>query len=242
MKGGETENMKTLVIIPTFNEKDNIREIISAIRDVHSNLYLLFIDDASPDGTAAEISRFIKRDRNIKLIKREGKFGLGTAYVTGFKYAIKHKYDYIFEMDADFSHDPKYIPCFLEKIKKYDLVIGSRYLKGISVVNWPISRLILSKFASFYARTVTGLKLTDCTSGFKCYKRKVLESIDLDTIHSDGYAFQIEMHYKAWKNGFKLKEIPIIFVDRHAGTSKLSNNIIWEAVLVVWKLRLGILK
>jgi dolichol-phosphate mannosyltransferase len=168
--------------------------------------------------------------------------GLGTAYVEGFKYAIRNKYDYIFEMDADFSHDPKYIPRFLEEIKKYDLVTGSRYLKGISVVNWPISRLILSKFANFYARTVTGLKLTDCTSGFKCYKRKVLESIDLDTIHSDGYAFQIEMHYKAWKNGFKLKEIPIIFVDRHAGTSKLSNNIIWEAVLVVWKLRLGILK
>jgi dolichol-phosphate mannosyltransferase len=234
--------MKTLIVMPTYNEKENIREIIPAILAAARGVHILVVDDASPDGTAAEVGKMAKRSRSVKLLKRRGKLGLGTAYVEGFKYAIAHKYDYVFEMDADFSHDPGFLKDFLAEMRSNDLVIGSRYLKGVSVVNWPISRLVLSKFASFYARTVTGLKLTDCTSGFKCYKRKVLESIDLDAIHSDGYAFQIEMHYKAWKNGFKLKEIPIIFVDRHSGTSKLSNNIIWEAVFTVWKLRLGILK
>jgi dolichol-phosphate mannosyltransferase len=234
--------MKTLIVMPTYNEKENIKSIIPVIKAAASGMHILVVDDASPDGTAALVSNMAKKDRSIKLLERPGKLGLGTAYVEGFKYAIRNKYDYIFEMDADFSHDPKFLNDFLKEMRSNDLVIGSRYLKGVSVVNWPISRLVLSKFASFYARTVTGLKLTDCTSGFKCYKRKVLESIDLDAIHSDGYAFQIEMHYKAWKNGFKLKEIPIIFVDRHSGTSKLSNNIIWEAVFVVWKLRLGILK
>jgi len=234
--------MKTLIVMPTYNEKENIKSIIPAIKAAASGMHILVVDDASPDGTAAVVNNMAKKDRSIKLLERPGKLGLGTAYAEGFKYAIRNKYDYIFEMDADFSHDPKFLNDFLKEMRSNDLVIGSRYLKGVSVVNWPISRLVLSKFASFYARTVTGLKLTDCTSGFKCYKRKVLESIDLDAIHSDGYAFQIEMHYKAWKNGFKLKEIPIIFVDRHSGTSKLSNNIIWEAVFVVWKLRLGILK
>jgi dolichol-phosphate mannosyltransferase len=234
--------MKTLIVMPTYKEKENIRKIIPAIKAADKKLHVLVVDDASPDGTAAEVKKMARRDRTIKLIERKGKLGLGTAYVEGFKYALRNKYDYIFEMDADFSHDPKFLPDFLLEIRKNDLVIGSRYLKGVSVVNWPISRLILSKFASFYARAVTGLKLTDCTSGFKCYKRKVLEAIDLDAIHSDGYAFQIEMHYKAWKKGFKLKEVPIIFVDRHSGSSKLSNNIIWEAVFVVWKLKLGILK
>jgi dolichol-phosphate mannosyltransferase len=234
--------MKTLIVMPTYKEKENIKKIIPAIKAVDKKLHVLVVDDASPDGTAAEVKKMAKRDRTIKLIERKGKLGLGTAYVEGFKYAIRNKYDYIFEMDADFSHDPKFLADFMAEMKKNDLVIGSRYLKGVSVVNWPISRLILSKFASFYARTVTGLKLTDCTSGFKCYRRKVLEAINLDAIHSDGYAFQIEMHYKAWKKGFKLKEIPIIFVDRHSGSSKLSNNIIWEAVFVVWKLRLGLVK
>lgn len=234
--------MKTIVIIPTFNERENIKKIIPAIRAVDKKIHVLVIDDASPDGTAAEVMKMAKSSTGVKLIKRAGKLGLGTAYVEGFKYALKHKYDYIFEMDADFSHDPKYIPLFLEEIKKNDIVVGSRYLTGISVVNWPISRLILSKAANFYARAITGLPMTDLTSGFKCYRRRVLESIRFDSVHSDGYAFQIEMHYKAWKNGFKLKEIPIIFEDRHAGTSKLSNNIIWEAVFVVWKLRMGILK
>lgn len=234
--------MKNLIVMPTYNEKENIKKIIPAIRSFDVGLHILIVDDASPDGTAAEVRRMAKKDKKIHLIERKGKLGLGTAYAEGFKYAIKNKYDYIFEMDADFSHDPKFIRDFLNEMKTNDVVVGSRYLKGVSVVNWPISRLILSKFASLYARMITGMPLTDCTSGFNCYKRKVLEAINPDTIHSDGYSFQIEMHYKAWKKGFKIREIPIIFVDRHSGTSKLSQNIIWEAVLIVWKLRLGLIK
>jgi dolichol-phosphate mannosyltransferase len=234
--------MKTLIVIPTYNEKENIKKIIPAIKSVDKNLHVLVVDDASPDGTAAIVKSMGKKDRTIRLIERGGKLGLGTAYVEGFKYAIKNKYDVIFEMDADFSHDPKFIPDFLEAMRKNDMVVGSRYLKGVSVVNWPISRLILSKFASLYARVITGLPLSDCTSGFNCYKRKVLEAINPDTIHSDGYSFQIEMHYRAWKKGFKVAEVPIIFVDRHSGSSKLSGHIIWEAVFIVWKLRLGLIK
>jgi dolichol-phosphate mannosyltransferase len=234
--------MKTLIVMPTYNEKDNIKKILPMIRNLGKNIHILVIDDASPDGTAAEVKKIAKKNRNVKLIERNGKLGLGTAYVEGFKYALKKKYDYIFEMDADFSHDPRFINDFLNEMKTSDVVVGSRYLKGVSVVNWPISRLILSKFASLYAKMITGMPLSDCTSGFNCYKRKVLEAINPDTIHSDGYSFQIEMHYKAWEKGFKIKEIPIIFVDRHAGTSKLSQNIIWEAVFIVWKLRLGLIK
>jgi dolichol-phosphate mannosyltransferase len=234
--------MKTLIVMPTYNERENIKKILPAIKARHRDIHVLVIDDASPDGTAAEVRKMAKKNRNIKLIRRSGKLGLGTAYVEGFKYAVRNKYDYIFEMDADFSHDPGFIEDFLDKMKENDVVVGSRYLKGVSVVNWPISRLILSKFASLYARTITGMPLSDCTSGFNCYKRKVLEAIDLDSIHSDGYSFQIEMHYKSWKKGFKVKEIPIIFVDRHSGSSKLSQNIIWEAVFIVWKLRLGFKK
>lgn len=234
--------MKTLIIMPTYNEKENIKKMLPIIRSLDNKIHVLIIDDASPDGTAAEVKRMAKKNKNIKLLQRPGKLGLGTAYVEGFKYAIKNKYDYIFEMDADFSHDPKFICDFLAEMKTSDVVVGSRYLKGVSVVNWPISRLILSKFASLYARTITGMPLTDCTSGFNCYRRKVLEEINPDSIHSDGYAFQIEMHYKAWKRGFKVREIPIIFVDRHSGSSKLSQNIIWEAVFNVWKMRLGLIK
>ncbi len=229
-------------MIPTYNERENLVKLLPAIRQNCPGCHILIVDDSSPDGTGTEVKRMSKRAGWLKLIQRKAKLGLGTAYVEGFKYAIKNKYDLVFEMDADLSHDPGFLPDFLSEIRYNDLVIGSRYLKGVSVVNWPISRLILSKFASFYARTITGMPLTDCTSGFKCYRRKVLEAIDLDSVHSDGYAFQIEMHYKAWKKGFKIKEIPIIFVDRHSGTSKLSENIVWEAVFLVWKLRLGIKK
>ncbi len=232
--------MKTLIIIPTYNERENIKRLIPEIKKINKKLDILVVDDSSTDGTVSIVSNYRKKDKTIKLIKRPYKSGLGKAYVDGFKFALKEKYDLIFEMDADFSHEPKYIPDFLKEIKKYDLVIGSRYLNGVSVVNWPISRLILSKFASFYARIITGLPLTDCTSGFKCYKRKVIEAINLDKIHSDGYAFQIEMHYKAWKEGFKIKEIPIIFVDRHSGTSKMSRKVVLEAAIVVWKLRMGL--
>ena len=231
--------MKILIIIPTYNERENIKKLIPAIKKVSRAYHILIVDDNSTDGTGLEVKRFIRKDKTIKLISRSKKSGLGTAYVNGFKYALKEKYDLIFEMDADFSHDPKYIPDFLREIKNYDLVIGSRYLNGVSVVNWPISRLILSQFANFYARFITGLPLTDCTSGYKCYRRKVIEDIDLNKIHSDGYAFQIEMHYKAWKKGFKIKEIPIIFVDRHSGTSKMSRKVMLEAAIVVWKLRMG---
>jgi len=231
--------MKILIIIPTYNERENIKKLIPAIKKVSRAYHILIVDDNSTDGTGLEVKRFIRKDKTIKLISRSKKSGLGTAYVNGFKYALKEKYDLIFEMDADFSHDPKYIPDFLREIKNYDLVIGSRYLNGVSVVNWPISRLILSQFANFYARFITGLPLTDCTSGYKCYRRKVIEEIDLNKIHSDGYAFQIEMHYKAWKKGFKIKEIPIIFVDRHSGTSKMSRKVMLEAAIVVWKLRMG---
>lgn len=234
--------MKTLIIIPTYNERENIKKIIPEIKKVNKKFHILVVDDASQDGTANVVKKIADKDKTIKIIERDGKYGLGTAYVEGFKYALKNKYDYIFEMDADFSHDPKYLVDFLYHIKKNDLVIGSRYLNGISVVNWPLRRLMLSKFATFYVRTITKLPLTDATSGFKCYRRKVLEAIDLDNIHSDGYAFQIEMHYKAWKKGFKIKEIPIIFVDRNAGSSKMSRSIVWEAIWIVWKLRLGIIK
>jgi dolichol-phosphate mannosyltransferase len=234
--------MKILIIIPTYNERENIKKLIPAIKKVNRSCHILIVDDNSTDGTGLEIKRFTRKDKTIKLLSRSKKTGLGTAYVDGFKYALKEKYDLIFEMDADFSHDPKYIPDFLREIKDYDLVIGSRYLNGVSVVNWPISRLILSKFANFYARFITGLPLTDCTSGYKCYRRKVIEDIDLNKIHSDGYAFQIEMHYKAWKKGFKIREIPIIFVDRHSGSSKMSRKVMLEAAIVVWKLRLGLNK
>jgi dolichol-phosphate mannosyltransferase len=234
--------MKILIVMPTYNEKENIKKIIPLIRAADRSLHVLVIDDASPDGTADEVKKIAKKNRNVRLLERSGKLGLGTAYVEGFKYAIKHKYDYVFEMDADFSHDPKFLGDFIIAMKESDVVVGSRYLKGVSVVNWPISRLILSTFASFYARTVTGMPLSDCTSGFNCYRREVLEAINPDTIHSDGYSFQIEMHYKAWKKGFRVKEVPIIFVDRHSGTSKLSDNIIWEAIFIVWKLRLGLIK
>jgi dolichol-phosphate mannosyltransferase len=234
--------MKTLIIIPTYNERDNIRKLIPEIKRINKKVDILVIDDSSSDGTADIVYNFSKKDKKIKLMKRPYKSGLGKAYIDGFKYALQNKYDLIFEMDADFSHDPKYIPDFLKEIRNYDLVIGSRYINGVSVVNWPISRLVLSQFANFYARFITGLPLTDCTSGYKCYRRKVIEAIDLNKIHSDGYAFQIEMHYKAWKKGFKIKEIPIIFVDRHSGTSKMSRKVVFEAAVVVWKLRIGGIK
>lgn len=231
--------MKTLIIIPTYNERENIKKLIPEIKRINKKIHILVVDDNSSDGTANIVYNFSKKDKTVKLLQRPFKSGLGKAYIDGFKYALQNKYDFIFEMDADFSHDPKYIPDFLKEIRNYDLVIGSRYLNGVSVVNWPISRLVLSQFANFYARLITGLPLTDCTSGYKCYRRKVIEAIDLNKIHSDGYAFQIEMHYKAWKKGFKIKEIPIIFVDRHSGTSKMSRKVVFEAAVVVWKLRMG---
>lgn len=229
---------KILIIIPTFNEFENIEKIIREIYAVNSALDILIVDDNSPDGTGGHVTKLKDQFDNLYLIEREGKLGLGTAYVTGFNFALQNGYSIVFEMDADFSHDPKEIPNFLEAIKESDVVIGSRYIKGVNVVNWPLSRLLLSYFANRYTRLVTGLPLCDSTGGYKCFRREVLESINLSNIRSGGYSFQIEMNFKAWKKGFKLKEIPIIFIDRAIGKSKMSKQIIREAVWMVWKLKI----
>ena len=230
--------MRNLVIIPTFNEAENVPRIIDDILNLDVEVDILFVDDNSPDGTGKIVEEITKNNHKISLIKREKKMGLGSAYVAGFKYALKREYDNIFEMDADLSHDPKEIPNLLEKIKDYDLVIGSRYIKGINVINWPLRRLILSYGANIYTRIITGIPLKDSTGGYKCFRRKVLENIDLNKIHSEGYAFQIEMNYKTWKKGFRIIEIPIIFMDRTEGKSKMSRKVVREAILIVWKLRL----
>jgi dolichol-phosphate mannosyltransferase len=230
--------MKTLVIIPMYNEKENAAKIINVVMQMDASIEVLVIEDNSPDGTANIVKGLQKSEPRVHLIERSGKMGLGTAYITGFKYALLHNYDYVFEMDADFSHDPNAIPEFLEKIKEYDLVLGSRYLYGVTVINWPLKRLFLSYAANVYTRIVTGLPIKDSTGGFKCYRRTVLEAIDLDKVHSNGYSFQIEMSFKAWKKGFRITEIPIIFTDRIHGTSKMSRRIVYEAVWMVWKLRL----
>ena len=231
--------MKSLVVIPTYNEAQNIGQMIKQIFSLGlTNLHVLIVDDSSPDGTAAIVEGLQTEKQNLHLLKRSEKSGLGTAYVAGFKFALKNGYDYVFEMDADFSHDPEEIPRFLEAIKDNDLVIGSRYVTGVNVINWPLSRLILSVGANKYTRIVTGMPIHDGTGGFKCFRRNVLEAIDLDKISSDGYSFQIEMNFKAWKKGFRIKEIPIVFTDREAGSSKMSKKIIREAIWMVWKLKL----
>jgi dolichol-phosphate mannosyltransferase len=228
--------MKSMIVIPTYNEKENIKRLVKEILRLKDNFQVLIVDDNSPDGTGRIADKLSEEYPEVKVIHRKGKLGLGSAYIEGFKYALKEGVDYIFEMDADFSHDPKYLPLFLEKIKDCDVVIGSRYLNGVSVVNWPIRRLILSYGASLYVRFLTGLKIKDCTGGFKCFRREVLENIDLDKIESDGYAFQIEMNYKCHRKGCRIREIPIIFVDRHSGTSKMNRRIVFEAFFVVWRL------
>jgi dolichol-phosphate mannosyltransferase len=229
---------KILIIIPTYNELDNIEKIVREIYAVNSALDILIVDDNSPDGTGEQVKKLKNTFENLYLIEREGKLGLGTAYVAGFNFALQNGYSIVFEMDADFSHDPKEIPNFLEAITEADVVIGSRYIKGVNVVNWPLSRLMLSYFANRYTRFVTGMPLCDSTGGYKCFRREVLEAIDLSEIRSGGYSFQIEMNFKAWKKGFKLTEIPIIFIDRAIGKSKMSKQIIREAVWMVWKLKI----
>jgi dolichol-phosphate mannosyltransferase len=229
---------KTLVITPTFNEAQNVERLITIVLEQADTVEMLIVDDNSPDGTAALVKRMMETNKRIHIIERQGKMGLGTAYVAGFKYAIEQKYDFIFEMDADFSHNPKDIPAFLKKIEEADLVIGSRYCKGISVVYWPMKRLLLSYFANVYTRIITGLPLKDATGGYKCYRREALESVNLEKIKSNGYSFQIEMSFKIWRRGFRVAEIPIIFVDRDAGVSKMSRKIVYEAVYMVWVLKL----
>jgi len=231
----------SVVIIPTYNESFNVQRLIDTVIDLEAKIDLLFIDDGSPDGTADLIREKINEypDR-ITLIEREGKLGLGTAYVTGFEYALENGYTYICEMDADFSHDPNDLPRLVETVKngEADLAIGSRYIKGISIINWPLSRLILSYCANLYARIITGIPVMDTTAGFKCIHRKVLEHIDLNKIRSNGYAFQIEIHFRAWKAGFNLKEVSIIFKEREEGVSKMSKSIVREAIWRVWSLKI----
>ena len=199
---------------------------------------VLVVDDNSPDGTGKLADRMAAENERISVLHRPEKLGLGSAYVAGFKHAIQQDVDCVFEMDADFSHDPATIPEFIEEIASCDVVIGSRYISGINVVNWPMSRLLLSYFANIYTRVITGMTIRDTTSGFKCFRREVLEHIDLDSVRSDGYAFQIEMNFRCWRKGYRMREIPIIFVDRRSGTSKLSQGVINEAVWIVWWLRL----
>ncbi len=229
--------MKTIVVIPTYNESENIEKLIGEIFSVKNDMHILVVDDNSPDGTADIVKNMMENDERIHIIERPGKMGLGTAYRDGFRYALDQGFEAIFEMDADFSHDPKEIPNFLEALKDNDLVIGSRYISGVNVVNWPLSRLILSYGANFYTRMVTWMPIKDATGGFKCFRAEKLKEINLSRVKSNGYGFQIEMNYRMWKKGARIKEIPIIFIDRRSGVSKMSKNIIWEAIFLVWKLK-----
>jgi len=229
--------MKAIVVIPTYNEIENINAIIMAVLNVVNDINVLIVDDNSPDGTANEVEQMMKNNNKIHLLKRSGKLGLGTAYCDGFRYCIAKKFDYIFEMDADFSHDPKELPNFLETIKENDLVIGSRYISGMNVVNWPLRRLLLSYGASLYTRFITWIPIKDTTGGYKCFRTEMLKQINLDKIRSNGYGFQIEMNYKVWKKGGRIKEIPIVFEDRRSGNSKMNKKIVFEALWLVWKLR-----
>jgi dolichol-phosphate mannosyltransferase len=228
---------RILVVIPTYNESENIPRLIPLVLEQAGGIEVLVVDDGSPDGTGNLIRKMGETDPRVHLLERAGKMGLGTAYVAGFKYALAGNYDFVFEMDADFSHSPKEIPVFLEKAKDVDLVVGSRYTNGVRVLNWPMQRLLLSWTANIWTRLMTGLPLNDATGGFKCYRIAVLRGIDLDSIRSNGYAFQIEMSYKAWRKGFRLGEIPIVFLDRNAGASKMSKHIVYEAFFMLWKLR-----
>lgn len=234
------EKSDSVVIIPTYNEKENIENIIRAIFSMEKQFHILVIEDNSPDGTA-DIVRRLQTEFTDRLfmIERKGKLGLGTAYITGFKWSLEHGYEYIFEMDADFSHNPNDLPRLYDACAKdgADLAIGSRYITGVNVVNWPMGRVLMSYFASKYVRFITGIPVKDTTAGFKCYRRKVLETIELDKIHFKGYAFQIEMKFTTYKYGFKIKEVPVIFINRELGTSKMSGGIFSEALFGVIKLK-----
>jgi len=231
---------ENLVIIPTYNEKENIEKLVRRIFSLQPEFHVLVIDDHSPDGTALIVKKLQHEfPKQLFMMERAGKLGLGTAYIEGFKWALAHSYQFIFEMDADFSHDPKDLPVLYDtcRSKGADLAIGSRYKSGVNVVNWPIGRVLISYFASAYVRMITGMKIMDTTAGFKCYSRKVLETIDLDEIHFKGYAFQIEMKFTVWKHGFNIIEVPIIFIDRKEGTSKMTGSIFYEAMFGVIKMK-----
>jgi dolichol-phosphate mannosyltransferase len=233
---------RVLVVVPTYNERINVPQIVPAILAQDPCVHVLIVDDNSPDGTGELADQLAAENARVHVLHRGRKEGLGKAYLAGFRWALDCGYDLIFEMDADFSHDPRFLPTFLDAVQDADLVIGSRYKSGVNVINWPISRLLLSIGANQYARVVTGLPLTDSTGGFKCFRRQVLEAIPLERVRSNGYAFQIEMSFLAWKKGFRIREIPIVFTDRVEGQSKMNGKIVREAVWMVWWLRLRSLR
>jgi dolichol-phosphate mannosyltransferase len=235
----DTSRWKIFAVIPTYDEARNISELLPQIFALPYDIEILVVDDNSPDGTGDLVADLQASEPRLHLLRRPAKMGLGSAYLTGFRYALDHGADLVFEMDADLSHDPKYLPDFIRAAAAADVVVGSRYTVGVSVVNWPLRRLMLSVFASYYARWITGLPLTDQTAGFKCFRSQVLRSINLDEVRSSGYSFQIEMNYRAVRKGFRLAEIPIVFVDRYVGASKIDRRIVWEAAWMVWRLRFG---
>ncbi len=228
---------KVLIIIPTYNERENIVLIIPQVRTTLPDAHILVVDDSSPDGTSQCVKDLSSEMENIFILDREKKEGLGRAYISGFKWALDRDYDLIFEMDADFSHDPKYLPDFIKTAENADLVIGSRYISGVNVVNWPMHRLLISYFGNIGARIIAGIPVKDCTGGFKCFRREVLQNINLNRVGSSGYSFQVEMNYHVWKRGFNIVEIPIVFTDRRFGVSKMSTKIVREALVLLWKLR-----
>ena len=231
----------SIVIIPTYNEKENIEKIIRAVFALPKSFHILIIDDGSPDGTASIVKGLMEAEfaGRLFLVERQGKLGLGTAYICGFKWALEHGYDFVFEMDADFSHNPEDLPRLYHACadEGFDVAVGSRYVSGVNVVNWPMGRVLMSYYASRYVQFVTGIPVRDTTAGFKCYRRRVLETVDLDAIRFKGYAFQIEMKFTAYKLGFKIKEVPVVFVNRREGTSKMSGGIFGEALFGVMRLR-----
>ncbi len=233
-----THTQRALIIFPTYNERENIEKIVHAVLPLDPRINVLIVDDNSPDGTGEIADRLVESEAKVNVLHRKSKDGLGKAYIAGFKWALERDYDYIFEMDADFSHGPEYIKDFLREIQEHDLVIGSRYISGVNVINWPMARLLLSYYANWYSRLITGIPVRDATGGFKCFRREVLEGIDLDAIKASGYCFQIEVNMRVWKKGFRIKEIPIIFIDRVAGTSKMSKKIMREAMWMVWWLKI----
>jgi dolichol-phosphate mannosyltransferase len=229
--------MKVTVVVPTYNERSNLAKLIPKVLAQSPDMNILVVDDNSPDGTGEYADSVAASDPRVSVLHREGKLGLGSAYVHAFKHLLAGDSDLIIQMDADLSHDPDVIPDLIERAAHYDVVLGSRYIMGANVVNWPLRRLFLSYFANVYTHMITGLPLRDSTGGFKCFRRKVLAGIDLDSIRSDGYSFQIEVNFRSWRKGFSIVEIPIVFVDRHSGTSKMSRRIVWEAMWLVWRLR-----
>jgi len=234
---------RALVVVPTYNELENLPQIVPAILAQDARLDVLVVDDGSPDGTGAVADEFAARDPRVHVLHRPLKQGLGRAYLAGFAWALEREYAWVFEMDADFSHDPKNLPRFIDATSDADLVVGSRYASGVNVINWPMSRLLLSWFANKYARWITRLPLTDATGGFKCFRREVLAAMPFEKVRSNGYAFQIEISYRAWRKGFRLKELPIIFTDRMEGRSKMNRRIVVEAIWMVWWLRVqGLLR